>query len=60
MGTLANIVDPDEMMHYTTFHQDLHCLQSQTRSSEKEIQYNLEIITCDILIYTMDNPDLAV
>ena len=29
----------------------------QDRSSEKEIQYILEIITCDPSIYTMDHPD---
>ena len=23
---LANSVDPDEMLHYTAFHQGLHCL----------------------------------
>ena len=28
-------------------HQDLHCLLRQNRSSEKEIQYVLEIITRD-------------
>ena len=26
MGTLANIEDPDEMLHYAAFHQVLHCL----------------------------------
>ena len=28
--------------------------------SEKEIQYYLEIITCDLSVHTMDHPDLVV
>ena len=39
MGTLANSEDPDEMPHNVAFHQDLHCLLRQNRSSEKEMQY---------------------
>ena len=30
-----------------TFHQGLNCFIRQTLSSEKEIQFYLEIITCD-------------
>ena len=37
MGTLAKIEDPDEMLHKVAFHQGLHCLLIQNRSSEKEI-----------------------
>ena len=47
MLSLANSEDPDEMPHKEAFHQGLHCLQCQNRSSEKEIQYFLEIIICD-------------
>ena len=60
MGTLANSEDPDEMPHNVAFHQGLHCLLRQNQSSEKEMQYFLEIITCDTSIYTMDHPDLIV
>ena len=60
MGTLTNSEDPDEMQHNAAFHQGLHCLLRQNRSSEKEIQYFLEIITCDPSIYTMDHPDLII
>ena len=60
MGTLANSEDPDEVPHNVAFHQGLHCLLSQNRSSEKEIQYVLEIITCDPSIYTMNHQDLTV
>ena len=49
MRTLANSVDPDEMPHSATFYQGLHCLH------RKEIQYFLEITTCDLSIYTMDH-----
>ena len=55
-GTLANSEDPDEMPH----HQGMNCLLRQNRSSEKEMQYLLEIITCDPSIYTMGHPDLTV
>ena len=71
MDTLVNSEDPDEMLHYAafphyaafhlaTFHLGLHCLLRQNQSSEKAILFCLEIITCDPLIYTMDNPDLTV
>ena len=39
MGTFANSEDPDEMPHNVAFHQVLHFLIRQNRSSEKEIQY---------------------
>ena len=34
MGTLANSEDPDKILHNAAFHQDLHCLPRQDRSSE--------------------------
>ena len=46
MCTLANIEDPDEMLHYAAFHQDLHCLLRLKQSSEKEIQFHLETSRC--------------
>ena len=55
-GSLANNEDPDEKPH----HQGMYCLLRQNRSSEKEVQYFLKIITCDPSIYTMDHPDLTV
>ena len=39
--TLANSVDPDEMLQNAAFHQGLLCLLRQNPSSEKEIQYLL-------------------
>ena len=42
------------------FHQDLHCLLRHKISSEKEIHFCLEIITCDPLMYTMDLPKFIV
>ena len=60
MGTLTNSLDPDEMPHNAAFHQGLHCLLRQNRSSEKEIQYFWEITTIDPSIYAMDHLDFIV
>ena len=46
-GTYANSEDPDEMSLQAAFYQGLHCLLRQNQSSEKEIQYIGEIITCE-------------
>ena len=59
-GTVTNSGDPDERPWNAAFHQDPHCLLRQKQSSEKEIQFYFEIITCDPLIYTMDLPKLIV
>ena len=54
------------MSHSVAFHQCLHCLLRQNtilrerNTIEKEIQYFLEIITCDPSIYKMDHPELIV
>ena len=42
------------------FHQGLHCLLRQNPSSEKEVQYFHEIITCYPLLYTIGHPDFSV
>ena len=60
MGNLANSEGPDEMLHNAAFYQGLHCLLRQNQSSEKEIQYFGEIITCDPSIYGMDHPQFIV
>ena len=57
---LANSEDPEEMPHYEAFHQGLHCLLRQKKSSEKEIHFHLDIITCDPSIYTLDHPKFIV
>ena len=44
MHFFANGEDPVEMLHHAAFHQSLHCLLRQRGSSEKEIQFHLEII----------------
>ena len=49
MGTLAISDDLDEMWHYASFYQSLHCLLRQNQSSKKEIQYFMEIITLHII-----------
>ena len=45
--TLVNIEDPDKMLHNGAFHQGIYRLLKQKQSSEKKMQYYLEIITCD-------------
>ena len=61
MHTLANSENPEEMSYIAAFHEGLHCLlgskQSSEKhhSSEKEIQFYIEIITCDPSKHTMDN-----
>ena len=47
MDTFANSQDLDEMPQNATFHQGLHCFLKWNKSSEEQIQYFLEIITCD-------------
>ena len=51
-GTLAISEDP--------FDEGLHCLLRQNQSTDRDIQYVLEIITCDPSIYIIDHPDLIV
>ena len=60
MCHLANSEDADEMPHHVAFHLGLHYLLRQKRSSEKEIQFYLENITCNPSIYTMDHPKFIV
>ena len=60
MGTLVNSEDPDEMPHNVAFHQCLNCLHRQIRSSEKEVQYFLEIISGDPSHYVMNHSGLIV
>ena len=53
---MANSEDTDKMPHNAVFHQSLHCLLIQDGTSD--IQYLLEIMTCDHSLYTMDGPEL--
>ena len=41
MGTLTNSEDPNEMLHNAAFHQSLHCLLKEKRSSDKKIHFFL-------------------
>ena len=52
MHTLGN---KDGKTHNGTFHQGLHCLLKQQKFSEREIQFQLEIITCYPSICTVDH-----
>ena len=54
MGTLANSQDPVKIPLDTAFHQGLSVL-FEYQCSDKEINYFLEIITCDPSINTMDH-----
>ena len=53
MGTLANIVDPDEMPQYVAFHQGLLFAKLILIFRERNTIF-FEIITCDPSIYKMD------
>ena len=46
---------PLEMPHNTAFDQGLRCLLRHERSSEKELQFYLDIVTCDPSNYAMDH-----
>ena len=46
MGTIASSENPDEMAHNVAVYQGLHCLQDK-----KEMQYFLELITCNPFVY---------
>ena len=46
MCPLAKSEDPDKMLYTVAFHLRVHCLLGHKQSSEKEIQFYLEIITC--------------
>ena len=54
MGTLANSKDPDKML------QALHFIRVCTVCEEekKSLHLNLEILTCDPLIFIMGHPRL--
>ena len=54
---MANTEDSDEMPRNAAFHQSLHCLLRQNRSSEIEIhvQYFFEIISCDPSVCIIDH-----
>ena len=55
---MAHSEDPDEMQHNAAFHQGLHFLLKSKQFSGTVIHQKLEILTCDPLIYIMDNPIL--
>ena len=54
--TTADSEDTDEMPHNKAFHQGLLCLLKQKRSSEKRLQFYLEIVTCDPQITVCNGP----
>ena len=58
MGTFANSEEPDSMLQHTPFNQGLYCLLRQNRSSEKKIQYYMEIINCHPSKYIIYHPGL--
>ena len=41
MGTLANSEDPDEILHYTAFHQGLHYLRQNDLQRKTYIIWKL-------------------
>ena len=57
---MATSKDPNEMPHSGAFHKSLHCLQRQNPSSDREILFILEILTCNPSVYIMNHPDITV
>ena len=56
MSTLTNSVDPDEKPHGEAFHQGLHYLLTQKRSSEIKFLFCLKFEPhSDPSIYTMNH-----
>ena len=51
----ADSEESGEMPQNMAFHQGLHCLLRQKRSSEKTLQYYLENIKCEPSNYAMDH-----
>ena len=52
MSTLVNSEDPDEILRNVAFHQGLHFLLRRKMVFQKtEKQNDLEILTCDLLLY---------
>ena len=45
---MANSEDSDEMPQKVALHQGLHFLLRQNQSSENEIEYMIETITCQV------------
>ena len=60
MRTLTKSENSNEMPQEEALHQDLHPLLRYKISSEKEIYFCLEIITCDPLMLTRDLPKFIV
>ena len=56
MRTLANSEDPDEMAHKAIFHQDLHYLLRQERSSDKYILFGKHYLSLNISEEMLDAP----
>ena len=59
-GTLANNEDPYEMLQFSAFHQGLLCLIRLKQYSGTEVHLNLEILTRDALICSMNHTRLIV
>ena len=55
--TTADSEDSDAMPQNTTFHQGLHCLLRQKRSSEKTLLYYLENVKREPWNYAMDHSE---
>ena len=57
---LTNSEDPDEVQHNAAFHQGLHCLLRQNRSSLKNSNILVKFLIFGPSIYTMGHFDFIV
>ena len=51
MGTFINSEDPDEICYNVAFHQGLHCLLRQKRSSDKKNTKFFNFLLLLLLLY---------
>ena len=60
MNTLRYAIKINVKDNNAAFHRGLNCLLTQNQSSEKEMQYFLEVIMCAPSIYRIDHSDFIV
>ena len=56
VSRLANSEDLDEMTHFIRVY--TVCYKYEKGITEKEMQFNLEIISCDPSLYIMEHPKI--
>ena len=55
MGTSESSENSDEMLHNMSFHQGPELFAETKTIFKAKMQFHMEIINCDLSIYTMDH-----